>query len=273
MNSSGETTGSIEPYCTGGRRRAAARRGDPLGGDDRAALGVPPRLGVLPLHQVLGQLLHRLGSIRATVRANSRLVSTSSAATTQRGGFFASGVPGDDEAGVAGAQVLAARPLVALAMPPGPWPSSACTPTWEERVASRAVDAHRRARRPPSVMPSRGRCRGAGRAGPATRGCAGSAGTRASRCGGTGCRSVPPAARRGSATGSAAPGSRSSRRRTARAAGRRPAGARSAARAGPGWSARRDDQHLVEHAALVGLDHHAAIRGSSGSWPAIGRSG
>ena len=34
------------------------------------------------------------GSIRATVRANSRLVSTSSAATTQRGGFLASGVPG-----------------------------------------------------------------------------------------------------------------------------------------------------------------------------------
>ena len=34
------------------------------------------------------------GSIRATVRANSREVSTSSAAITQRGGFRASGEPG-----------------------------------------------------------------------------------------------------------------------------------------------------------------------------------
>jgi hypothetical protein len=34
------------------------------------------------------------GWIRATVRANSREVSTSSAAITQRGRFFASGEPG-----------------------------------------------------------------------------------------------------------------------------------------------------------------------------------
>ena len=118
MNSSREISGSIEPYCT----RRPTTMGRPYS-VTRSVATTEPRLAS---HR--GSEYWRLtrwsasfstvsGSIRATVRANSRLVSTSSAATTQRGGFFASGVPGrEHEAGVAGAQVLPARPA-RLAVP------------------------------------------------------------------------------------------------------------------------------------------------------------
>ena len=90
------------------------------------------RLGVLPLHQVLGQLLDLLGSIRATVRANSRLVSTSSAATTQRGGFFASGVPG------AMTKRVLRVPRYSRLGRLSPLACSPCNPTWDSRPASSA---------------------------------------------------------------------------------------------------------------------------------------
>ena len=179
--------------------------GDPLGGDDGAALGVPPRLGVLPLHQVLGELLDRL---RVDARDGA---GEQPAGLDQLGGHHPArrllrqrGARGDDEPGVAGAQVLAARPLVPAVPSRRPWPARpACRRGRAARRAAPRGCRARRARRPArrASCPAAARCRGAGRAGPATRGSAGSAGTRASPCGGTGCRSARPAARRGSATG------------------------------------------------------------------------
>ena len=161
--------------------------GDPLGGDDRAALGVPPRLGVLPLDQVLGELLDRL---RVDPRDGA---GEQPAGLDQLGGHHPArrllrqrGARRDHEAGVAGAEVLAARPaLVALRL----LGLHARRGTAARRAARRGCRA-RRARRPARRPSSRagGRCRAAGRAGPATPGCAGSAGTPASPCAGTGCR-------------------------------------------------------------------------------------
>ena len=95
MNSSRETTGSIEPYCT----RRPTTSGSPYS-VTRSVATTEPRLAsqrgseYCRFTRCAASRSTSSGSMRATVRANSRLVSTSSAATTQRGGFFASGVPG-----------------------------------------------------------------------------------------------------------------------------------------------------------------------------------
>ncbi len=65
-----------------------------LGGDRRAALGRPVRLGVRAPREVAGEVLGPLGLDPATSRAHSRDVSTSSPAMIHAGGFLLSGEPG-----------------------------------------------------------------------------------------------------------------------------------------------------------------------------------
>ena len=74
----------------------------------RRPLGVPPRLAVGPLDEVPASRSIHSGRTRATTRAHSRSVSTSSPAITHAGGSWTAPSPGDGEAGLAGAQVLAA---------------------------------------------------------------------------------------------------------------------------------------------------------------------
>ena len=67
------------------QRQAVQRH--PLVGHHRAALGVPVRFAVGALHEVRRRRARPTsGSMRAAIRPYSRLVSTSSATTTQRGG-------------------------------------------------------------------------------------------------------------------------------------------------------------------------------------------
>src|SRR5215207_10127038 len=132
MNSSRETTGSIEPYCT----RRPTTSGMPYS-VTRSVATTEPRLA-----SQRGSLYCRLtrwsasrsttsGSIRATVRANSRLVSTSSAAATQRGGFFASGVPG------ASTKRVFRVPTYSRDGRLSPLACSAWVPIWDSSPASR----------------------------------------------------------------------------------------------------------------------------------------
>ena len=95
MNTSRASGGSIAPNDTqAARHQRQPVELHPLARHDLAALLVPVRLEVVAGDALAG---HRLDPLRLDPRrqrAYRRVVSTSSAASTQRGAFFASPEPG-----------------------------------------------------------------------------------------------------------------------------------------------------------------------------------
>ena len=166
MNSSRAVVGidpAVADGAAGDDRQPVER--DPLGGHRRARRGVPPRLAVAALvTRWAPSCSAHSGWMRATVRAHRRLVSTSSAAITHRGGFLASAEPG------AMAKRASRAPEVLARARGRARPMCDSRPASSERwiavgVAGSAFGADAERRRRPGA---------AGCRGPATRGRAGS---------------------------------------------------------------------------------------------------
>jgi hypothetical protein len=241
-----------------GRRRSAGRTASPARGHDRAALGVPARLAVL-------RLTRCRRAARPTPARSARRAGPQPRGLDQLGGhhparrLLRQRRAGEDrEARAARAEVLA--PLRR------PQPTCDSSPAaarwWISRRARRRrlVERDARLRRRLAQLAVRG---------PATRGCAGSAGTRA-------CTLAELVARQlALLLAQVAPQVEQARKSECSSAKRAcelvglPAAARPGRSRGS-WidSAGGDDQHLVDAARAVGLEHHPASRGSTGSWRA-----